>query len=367
MSQSPALSILIVNWNGKEILRNLLASIERARGDLLVQTIVVDNASADGSAELAAAEFPGVILHRNGQNLGFARGNNQAARSAAAPLLLLLNNDTIVRAGALQKLVQFMNENPDVVAAGPRLIGADGKPQRSGRNLPTVAALLNSIQFLKWTGLFRRAYRQYRSEGFDPEKEGTVAQLAAAALVIRRDGFERIGGFDEGFAFGVEDVRSLPPPPRPRPHLLSPDSGDRASRPHQLPRQSRFRLPQLRMRLGEISLKTPRTLDSLAVQNTGDVGHADSRHSAGDSIRDAESIGPRRESRAHVGPVEGRGPFHGDRLAVILAELRSWSDLAGILTLKQPTNRLWRTFTIGGVAEWSNAPVLKTGGPVRGP
>ncbi|MGD0540738.1 MAG: glycosyltransferase family 2 protein [Tepidisphaeraceae bacterium] len=206
MTQPPELSILIVNWNGKEILRNLLASIERTQGDLLVQTIVVDNASADGSADLVAAEFPWVILHRNAQNLGFARGNNQAARSAAAPLLLLLNNDTVVRTGALQKLAQFMNEKPDVVAAGPRLIGADGKPQRSGRNLPTVAALLNSIQFLKWTCLFRRAYRQYRSEGFDPEKEGTVSQLAAAALVIRRDCLERIGGFDEGFAFGVEDV-----------------------------------------------------------------------------------------------------------------------------------------------------------------
>ncbi|MGD0462735.1 MAG: glycosyltransferase family 2 protein [Tepidisphaeraceae bacterium] len=206
MSQPPQLSILIVNWNGQEILRNLLASIESTRDSLLVQTIVVDNASADGSADLVAAEFPWVILQRNPQNVGFARGNNQAARSAAAPLLLLLNNDTVVRAGALQKLVQYMNEHPNVVAAGPRLIGADGKPQRSGRNLPTVAALLNSIQFLRWTGMFRPAYRQYRREGFDPETAGTVAQLAAAALVIRRDCFERLGGFDEGFAFGVEDV-----------------------------------------------------------------------------------------------------------------------------------------------------------------
>ena len=99
------LSILIVNWNGKEILRNLLASIEKTRGDLRVQTIVVDNASADGSADLVAAEFSWVILHRNAQNVGFARGNNQAARSATAPLLLLLNNDTVVRADALRMLV----------------------------------------------------------------------------------------------------------------------------------------------------------------------------------------------------------------------------------------------------------------------
>ena len=99
-----------------------------------------------------------------------------------------------------------MDEQAGVVAVGPKLIGADGKPQRSGRNLPTVAALLNSIQLLKWTGIFRGAYRRYRREGFDPEIAGTVGQLAAAALVIRRDCFERIGGFDEGFGFGVEDV-----------------------------------------------------------------------------------------------------------------------------------------------------------------
>jgi GT2 family glycosyltransferase len=117
-----------------------------------------------------------------------------------------LNNDTVVRAEALRKLVEFLNAHSDAVAAGPKLIGADGKPQRSGRNLPTVVALLNSIQFLKWTGLFRPAYRRYRNEGIDPEKEGPIGQLAAAALIIRRDAFDRVGGFDEGFGFGVEDV-----------------------------------------------------------------------------------------------------------------------------------------------------------------
>jgi hypothetical protein len=200
------LSILIVNWNGREILRNLLESIESTRDILRVQTIVVDNASADGSADLVAAEFPSVILVRNTRNAGFAKGNNQAARSATAPLILLLNNDTLVRAGALQQLVEFMNSHANAVAAGPKLIGADGKPQRSGRNLPTLPALLNSIQFLKWTGVFRGAYRRYRSDGIDPNTEGPIGQLAAAALIIRRDCFERIGGFDEGFGFGVEDV-----------------------------------------------------------------------------------------------------------------------------------------------------------------
>lgn len=188
------------------MLRNLLASIDATRGDLVIQTIVVDNASADASADMVAGEFPAVILQRNTANVGFARGNNQAARAATAPRLLLLNNDTVVRPGAMQTLVRFMDEHADVAAAGPKLIGGDSKPQRSGRNLPTVPALLNSIQFLKWTGLFRGAYRRYRREGFDPEKPGPIGQLAAAALMIRRDAFERCDGFDESFGFGVEDV-----------------------------------------------------------------------------------------------------------------------------------------------------------------
>jgi len=205
VSQAFDLSILIVNFNGGDMLRNLLGSIEATRGDLAVQTIVVDNASADGSANIVA-QFPGVILLRNSENAGFARGNNQAARMAAGPLILLLNNDTVVRPNAMQTLRRFMNEHSETVAAGPKLIGADGKPQRSGRNLPTVAALLNSILFLKWTGLFRAAYRRYRREGFDPQRAGPVGQLAAAALMIRREPFDKCGGFDGGFAFGVEDV-----------------------------------------------------------------------------------------------------------------------------------------------------------------
>jgi hypothetical protein len=204
--QTPDVSILIVNWNGGEMLRNLLRSIDDTRDDLHVQTLVVDNASSDGSAEMVASEFAETILIRNSKNIGFGRGNNQAAAIATAPLLLLLNNDTIVRAGAIQSLAQFLKDRIDVVAAGPQLIGGDGLPQRSGRNLPTVAALLNSVQFLKWTGIFRGAYTKYRRGDFDPQSPGSIGQLAAAALMIRRDAFNACDGFDEGFEFGVEDV-----------------------------------------------------------------------------------------------------------------------------------------------------------------
>jgi N-acetylglucosaminyl-diphospho-decaprenol L-rhamnosyltransferase len=200
------LSILIVNWNGREMLRALLGSIDATRENLRIQTIVVDNASADGSAEMVEGNFPAVTLIKNTDNRGFGRGNNQAAALATAPLLLLLNNDTIVRPGALQTLVNFLNGAPGAVAVSPKLIGGDGHAQRTGRNLPTFGALLNTIQFLKWTGLFRKAYKKYRRGGFDPEISGPVGQLAAAALMIRASAFNACKGFDEGYEFGVEDV-----------------------------------------------------------------------------------------------------------------------------------------------------------------
>src|SRR5262245_16468868 len=120
---SPALSILIVNWNTRDLLRQCLASIERATDGLRVEVIVVDNGSADGSTEMTAAEFPGVQLIRNEQNLGFARANNAAALASTGRRLLFLNSDTIVGRESLRELLAFMRLNPDVGMVGPRLIG----------------------------------------------------------------------------------------------------------------------------------------------------------------------------------------------------------------------------------------------------
>jgi len=199
--------VLVVNWNGGAMIRDLLRSIEDNKEGLRVQTIVVDNASTDDSANLIASQFPNVTLVQNPCNVGYARANNQAALEAGeSPFLLLLNNDTRIRPGAMTTLVGFMGDRPDVSAVGPKLIGADCKPQRTGRNLPTLSSVLHSIRLLQWTGLFRAAYRRYRRGGFNPEKPGPMQQLAGSAILIRRLAFDECGGFDEGFEFGVEDV-----------------------------------------------------------------------------------------------------------------------------------------------------------------
>src|SRR5262245_44387135 len=100
----PAVSVCIVNWNCRRHLRRCLRSLSSRRQGVRLEVIVVDNASTDGAAEMVARRFPRVVLLRNGANVGFARGCNQAARAARGRYLFFLNNDTLVPDGALGRL-----------------------------------------------------------------------------------------------------------------------------------------------------------------------------------------------------------------------------------------------------------------------
>jgi GT2 family glycosyltransferase len=201
-------SICIVNWNGKEMLRNLLVSLRESDPQLRMQVIVVDNASTDDSLSGTEAAWPGVQIIRNDYNAGFAKANNQCAAVATGRYLFFLNNDTLARPGAITTLVRFLDEHPLYSAAGPKLIGADGEPQHTGRRLPTFRVILHQrVLFLSnWVRIFAGHYRRYRYGAFDPEVEADLPQLAAAALLVRKEMYDRAGGWDEGFPFGVEDV-----------------------------------------------------------------------------------------------------------------------------------------------------------------
>jgi GT2 family glycosyltransferase len=206
VSDIPDVSILIVNWNGQRVLRNCLQSLREGHDAITTEVIVVDNHSTDGSPDIVPRDFPEMALIRNDTNRGFAAGNNQAAALAKGRYLFFLNNDTVVPPGSLSRLVNFLDSHSDVVAVGPKLIGSDGKPQRSGRNLITLRAILHqSVLPVKWTNVFARQYRAYR-DAFDAQKSGPIPQLAAAALLVRREAFFQSGKWDEGFQFGVEDV-----------------------------------------------------------------------------------------------------------------------------------------------------------------
>jgi N-acetylglucosaminyl-diphospho-decaprenol L-rhamnosyltransferase len=171
-----------------------------------LETVVVDNASQDGAADLVAREFPEVRLIRNDQNHGFARANNQAAAVARGRYLFFLNNDTVVPPLALRQMLDYAVAHPEVGMLGPRLRGPDGHAQISYRQRPTVAALLHRTLLLRWTGLMRRAYYRYRRRDFRPGVSRPVEALMGAAVFLPRRVFFECGRWDEDFAFGGEDL-----------------------------------------------------------------------------------------------------------------------------------------------------------------
>lgn len=202
LRERPPLSVCVVDFEGGQPLLDLLDALRWAQQPL--ETIVVDNGSSDDTPRRVAAEHREVRLVRNPTNRGFAAANNQAAARARGELLLFLNNDTLPAPGALRALVRYLDAHPEVVAVAPTLVGTDGQRQQAHGRAPGLGGLLHRIHALRWTGLFRRAYRAYRRS--NPDQTAAVERLGGAALLVRRRAFERVGGWDECYPFGLEDV-----------------------------------------------------------------------------------------------------------------------------------------------------------------
>jgi GT2 family glycosyltransferase len=198
--------VCIANWNCHGLLRRCLESLFHHDQGVAFDVIVVDNGSTDGAAEMVADEFPQVTLVRNADNRGFSTANNQAAAVSRGQYLFFLNNDTVVPPNTLRQFFDFAEANPSVGMVGPRLRGADGLFQISYRRRPTLGALLHRVSLLRWTGLFRRAYYDYRRETFDPDGVRPVEVLMGAAVFLRRAVFEDSGRWDEQYRFGGEDI-----------------------------------------------------------------------------------------------------------------------------------------------------------------
>jgi GT2 family glycosyltransferase len=219
----PAVSVCIVNWNCREMLRVCLRSLDPFRQKLHPEIIVVDNGSTDGAPEMVRTEFPDVVLICNDDNKGFSRANNQAAQRARGRYLFFLNNDTEVTPGALRRLLAFARSHPEAGVVGPRLRDARGRTQLSCRDLPTVPALLHRTILLGWTGIFRRTYRRYRGREHDLSQTRPVEALMGAAMLMHRRTFFDCGGWDESFTFGGEDVELCARVGRRHPVVYHPD------------------------------------------------------------------------------------------------------------------------------------------------
>jgi GT2 family glycosyltransferase len=203
---APELSVCIVNWNCAEVLRDCLRSLQSGQSGLRYEIIVVDNGSTDGAAEMVAREFPRVRIWRNAGNVGFARANNQAAALARGRYLFFLNNDTVVPPGTLRRMRDFLRSHPDVVMVGPCLRDAQGKLQMSHRRAPTPRTFLHRTMLFRRLRVGREEYQQYRRAQQGNEAIHDVDILMGAAIAMPRQPFLSLGGWDEDFTFGGEDM-----------------------------------------------------------------------------------------------------------------------------------------------------------------
>lgn len=203
---TPVLSVVVLSWNTKDLtlacLRALFAETPRHAREV----VVVDNGSADGSADAIAAAFPQVRLVRNADNRLYAAGNNQGVAVATGAFVCTLNSDTEVRPGALDRLVDFLQQHEAYGAVAPKLVDPDGSVQHACQRFPTLAT---ALCFDSWWGTFwpgARVQSRYLMRDFDHLTSRDVDQPPGACFVMRRDEWHAFGGFDEELALFYNDV-----------------------------------------------------------------------------------------------------------------------------------------------------------------
>jgi GT2 family glycosyltransferase len=196
----PAVSVCIVSFNTKELLRVCLQSVGPA-SRRPVQIVVVDNASTDGSADMVHEEFPQVLLVRHAVNRGFAAAANVAFRAASGEFLLLLNPDALLPAGAVHSMLEFLVRRPDAGLCGPRLVYPDGRFQCCGYRFPAFWS-----EFFEMAGgpFHRRPFRRPPPAPGAPPFE--VDWLCGACILVRREALESVGPFDERFFLYGEEL-----------------------------------------------------------------------------------------------------------------------------------------------------------------
>ncbi|MBN2355821.1 glycosyltransferase [candidate division KSB1 bacterium] len=201
------LSIIIVSYNVREFLEQAILSIEKAVGNIKHEIFVVDNNSADGSAELVAHRFPGVHLLRNHENVGFARANNQALSKCRGSYICLINPDTIVQEDTFAQLLAFFENHPKAGAVGCKILNPDGTLQLAcRRSFPTPW-----VAFTKIVGLAKlfpksRWFGRYNLTYLDADEIAEVEAISGSFMLLRRRVVAQVGPLDESFFMYGEDL-----------------------------------------------------------------------------------------------------------------------------------------------------------------
>lgn len=198
-----SLSIIIVNWNGLELLRACLNSVYASRLITKPEVFVVDNASSDGSPEMVEREFPQVRLISNNDNVGFAKANNQALTLASSDYVVLLNPDTLVPEDGFYKMLGFMESHQDVGALGCKLINATGECEPGGYRYPRLISDFTTM--IAWNLPWYRQFADMRRKR-KAEHPGRVDWVSGACLMVKREALKKAGLLNESYFLYSEDT-----------------------------------------------------------------------------------------------------------------------------------------------------------------
>ena len=203
---SPRVSVAVVSWNTRELLRSCLRSVERAVADLEVELWVVDNGSRDGSAAMVRESFPRVRLLENPDNRGFAAAVNQVFEASPREYLLLLNSDTVVDESAVHEVLHVAEGTPRAAAFGARLVDPDGAHQPSCFRFPNLWGLALAAAGLPLAFPHSPLFNRDRYGSEDPDELREVDFVMGSFLLVRGVAFEQSGRMDEGFFLYGEEA-----------------------------------------------------------------------------------------------------------------------------------------------------------------
>lgn len=200
------LSIVIICWNDLKVIRECLRSIYGGTHFADFEVIVSDNGSTDGSIEFIRKEYPSARILENRANLGFAKGNNAGIHASRGEYILILNPDTIIHDGSLDKFVDFAQSHPEAGAFGCRVLNYDGTYQVSARLFPTPWRYWIKALYLRRLAKYSRIFTYEEYPRWQGETERAVDWQSGCCVMFRGDLLRRLGGFDEQFFYHFEEV-----------------------------------------------------------------------------------------------------------------------------------------------------------------
>jgi GT2 family glycosyltransferase len=198
------LSVIILNYNVRYFLEQCLISVQKAIQNLDAEIIVIDNNSPDDSCEMVKNLFPNVIFIENKENAGFPKGNNTGVKQAKGAFICILNPDTVVAEDTFEKVLFFASQKKDLGIVGCKLIDGTGNflPE-SKRGIPTPwVAVTKIFNLYKFSNFFGKYYAQHLAEN----ESGKVEILVGAFMLMKRELYNEVGGFDENCFMYSDDI-----------------------------------------------------------------------------------------------------------------------------------------------------------------